>query len=191
MDIKRFLVRNRTIIVLLLFFVLGIIQINIGHTISDDPYYKSGINSIFFYDIFSSFEYFSTLKALLIIVLVSELIARIWHSDIKTWSILRGGYRPFCTETFLTVIGGVILFELASVLLSLISLIILLGNKWTFDSLIIAPGLNGAHGPIVTMLILIVMQLFISLTYALGTLLISLFTKRIWETIIYPFFLLI
>ncbi|EIT86036.1 hypothetical protein A374_06941 [Fictibacillus macauensis ZFHKF-1] len=192
MDIKRFLVRNRTILILLLIFVSGIIQLNMGvTTLIDFPDFKPGINSVLFHDIFFDGEYFFVLRNVLTIVLVSELTGREWHSDMKVWNILRRGYRQYCVRTFLKVIGGVILFELAGDFLSLIGLMFQLGNNWTSHSFTIAPGLYGNYGPITTMVILVLMQLFTALLFASGTFLISLFTKRTWETVVYPFIILI
>ncbi|EIT86039.1 hypothetical protein A374_06956 [Fictibacillus macauensis ZFHKF-1] len=153
--------------------------------------YKPGINSFLFLALFSDFELLSGIIPLFIIILVSDLMARHWFSDMKVWSIIRGGYAPFIRQNFLNIILVITAFIVVGDLLSLIGLMIVDGNNWTMDSYTIAPGLGGHHGPILTMLLLFFFQWMQAIFYAFATFVFLLITKRIWETIVYPFLFLI
>ncbi|WP_270801073.1 hypothetical protein [Bacillus changyiensis] len=65
------------------------------------------------------------------------------------------------------------------------------GFQWTSDPLVIAEGLNGIFGPFLTMLVLVIIQMLQAIGYALCSLWILQIAKRLWETIVYPFILIV
>ncbi|EIT86035.1 hypothetical protein A374_06936 [Fictibacillus macauensis ZFHKF-1] len=177
--------------ILAILFAVGATMTGIEHSIiwTGGPY-KPGINSFLFLALFSHFELLSVIVPLFIIILVSDLTARQWFSDIKVWSIVRGGYARFIRQNFLNIIVMITAFIVVADVLSLIGLMIVSGNTWTMDTYTIAPGLGGHHGPILTMLLLFFFQWLQAIFYATVTFLFLQITKRRWETLVYPFLFL-
>ena len=180
------MLRNRIILMLILLFPIGIEVIEYNHSA-----FGMGINSLFFEAYFGSFSFFPILFPLMIIALVSEINAREWLSDMRTWSILRAGYKKYISNKILFTITAVTLYILLGDLLSFLFLGLTHGFSWSNDPQIFAPGLGNQFNPFIKTLILVVIQIIQAICYALASLWLLQYTKRVWETIVYPFLLIV
>lgn len=146
-----------------------------------------GINSLLFEAFFSVLSLFPALFPILIIFLVSHLNAPEWLSDIKTWSVIKLGYRKYVKNKILFTLMIVCFYTFIGDLLSLVALGMTHGFTWNTNSSVIASGLTGMYSATTTMIILLLLQLIQAIGYALCTMWLMQYTKRLWETIVYPF----
>ncbi|MPQ23779.1 hypothetical protein [Bacillus paralicheniformis] len=153
--------------------------------------FGTGINALLFNGYFNSFNISSSLFPLLVILLVSEMVSREWLSDIRVWSIIRVGYHRYISKKIFYILMYVCLYIFIGDILSLLILGITHGFQWISDPKIIAPGLNGILGQFPTTLILMCIQMIQAVGYALCSLWVLQFAKRNWETIVYPFILIV
>lgn len=178
--------KNRIILVLFLLFPIGVVFTEFHHDI-----FGTGVNALLFNAVFGSYNLFPVIFPIFIIMLVSELNAREWLSDMRTWSIIRLSYKRYISSKIASTVIMVCLYVVIGDILSLIFLMVTHGFNWTTDPKIIAPGLNGLWGSFFTMVILIFIQLLQAIGYALCSLWILQYTKRVWETIVYPFLVIV
>ncbi|MED1058985.1 hypothetical protein [Bacillus mycoides] len=178
--------KNRIILMLILLFPISITLTQYKHDITN-----SGINVLLFDSIFAGFNLFPLIFPIFIIALVSELNAYEWLSDIKSWSIIRIGYKKYIQRKITSTLIIVSLYVIIGNILALIFLGITHGFHWSNDSQIIAPGLDNIFGPYLTTFILLIIQITQAISYVFCSFWILQYTKRIWETIVYPFLLIV
>ncbi|MCY8089175.1 hypothetical protein MOB87_16210 [Bacillus sonorensis] len=174
------------LLVIILLFPLSITVFEFNRLING-----TGINALVFHGYFSNIHPSSLVFPLLVVLLVSEIAAREWLSDMRIWSIMRIGYKPYISKKICFILACVCLYILLGDFLSLLFLGITHGFQWASDPRIIAPGLNGIFSQFQTTTILICLQMIQAIGYALCSLWILQFAKRIWETIVYPFILIV
>ncbi|MBF3746656.1 hypothetical protein ISF87_31475, partial [Burkholderia pseudomallei] len=134
---------------------------------------------------------FPLIFPIFIIALVSELNAYEWLSDIKSWSIIRIGYNKYIKRKIISTLIIVCLYIIIGNILSLIFLGAIHGFHWSNDSKIIAPGLDNMFNSYFTTFILLIIQITQAISYVFCSFWILQHTKRIWETIVYPFLLIV